>query len=290
MVAMTIAEKIERRVAYRGAMKQAILRTIQAGAKGIRVSCAGRLGGAEIARRQTTHQGQVPLHKLRADIDYGLVEAHTTLGRIGVKVWIYKGDILPEPKVEEAEEMIAEPATSGSLKAEPTVPTELVEVPTELVESQAEPVAAKSAEAAPTVKIEEKPAKPRGRRKAKAVTPAEPGEETAKPAADKSAEAAPAVKIEEKPAKPRGRRKAKVVTLAEPGEETAKPVADKGAEVAPAVKIEEKPAKPRGRRKAKTVTSTEPGENTATTEVEPTSMEKEEKDVTTQAGEIPQDS
>ncbi len=247
LVAKTIAEQIEHRIAYRRAMKQAILRTIQAGAKGIRVSCAGRLGGAEIARRQTTHQGQVPLHKLRADIDYGFAEAHTTLGRIGVKVWIYKGDVLPEPKVEEVEEMIAEPAISGSLKAKPSVPTELVE-------SQAEPVADKSAEVAPAVKMEEKPAKPRGRRKVKTVTSAEPGEDTAKPAADKSAEVAPAVKMEEKPAKPRGRRKVKTVTSPEPGEDTAKPAVDKSAEV------------------------------------EPTSMEKEEKDVTTQASEIPQDS
>ncbi len=247
LVAKTIAEQIERRVAYRRAMKQALLRTIQAGAKGIRISCAGRLGGAEIARRQTTHQGQVPLHKLRADIDYGLIEAHTTLGRIGIKVWIYKGDILPEPKaVEEAEELIAEPATSESLEAKPSVPTELVE-------AQAEPVAEKSAEVAPAMKIEEKPAKPRGRRKVKTVTPAEP-----------------AVKIEEKPAKPRGRRKVKTVTPAEP-----------------AVKMEEKPAKPRGRRKVKTATPAKPEEDTAkaaadiTAEVEPTSVEKEEKDVTT---------
>jgi len=283
LVAKMIAEQIVRRVAYRRAMKQAILRTIQAGAKGIRVSCAGRLGGAEIARRQTTHQGQVPLHKLRADIDYGFTEAHTTLGRIGVKVWIYKGDILPEPKVvEEAEEMIAEPAISESLEAKPTVPIELVE-------TQAEPVADKGAEVAPAVKMEEKPAKPR-RRKAEPVAdkgaevapavkmeekPAKPRRRKAEPVADKGAEAAPAVKMEEKPAKPRRRK--------------AEPVADKSAEAAPAVKMEEKPAKPR-RRKAKTVTSAEPGEDTATTEVELTSMEKEEKDVTTQASEIPQDS
>jgi small subunit ribosomal protein S3 len=77
-------------------MKQSMFRTVQAGAKGIKVSCAGRLGNAEIARRQTSHQGQVPLHTLRADIDYGFTEAHTQLGRIGVKVWIYKGQILPE--------------------------------------------------------------------------------------------------------------------------------------------------------------------------------------------------
>ena len=117
LVAKTVAEQIVRRVAYRRAMKQAIFRTTQAGAKGVRVSCAGRLAGAEIARRLTMHQGQVPLHTLRADIDYGFTEAHTTLGRIGVKVWIYKGDILPEPKIVEVEEMPAEIA-SGSEKAE----------------------------------------------------------------------------------------------------------------------------------------------------------------------------
>ena len=93
LVARSVAEQIERRVAYRRAMKQAVFRTIQAGAKGMRVSCAGRLGGAEIARRQTIHQGQVPLHKLRADIDYGFTEAFTNYGQIGVKVWIYRGDV-----------------------------------------------------------------------------------------------------------------------------------------------------------------------------------------------------
>jgi len=114
LVAKTIAEQIERRVAYRRAMKQAVLRTIQAGAKGVRISCAGRLGGAEIARRQTIHQGRVPLHTLRADIDYGFDEAHTTLGRIGLKVWIYKGDILPETKAVEIEEALTEVVASGS--------------------------------------------------------------------------------------------------------------------------------------------------------------------------------
>ena len=105
LVARAVAEQLERRVAYRRAMKQAILRTLQAGARGMRISCAGRLGGAEIARRQVMHQGEVPLHKLRADIDYGFTEAHTIMGRIGVKVWIYKGDILPEAKVGEVEEV-----------------------------------------------------------------------------------------------------------------------------------------------------------------------------------------
>ncbi len=100
LVARNVAEQMERRIAYRRAMKQAIFRTMQAGAQGMRINCAGRLGGVEIARRQMMHQGRVPLHTLRADIDYGFTEAHTTLGRIGIKVWIYRGDILPE--VEEA--------------------------------------------------------------------------------------------------------------------------------------------------------------------------------------------
>ncbi len=85
-------------------MKQSIFRTMQAGAKGVRVICAGRLAGAEIARKQLMHQGRVPLHTIRADIDYGFSEAHTTMGRLGIKVWIYKGDILPEAKEEEAAE------------------------------------------------------------------------------------------------------------------------------------------------------------------------------------------
>jgi small subunit ribosomal protein S3 len=110
LVARAIADQIEHRVAFRRAMKQAIFRTTQAGAKGIRISGAGRLGGAEIARREVTHQGQVPLHTLRADIDYGFAEAHTTLGRIGVKVWIYRGDILSKPSRLEAEEAPAEPS------------------------------------------------------------------------------------------------------------------------------------------------------------------------------------
>jgi len=124
LVARTIAEQIEHRISYRRVMKQAIFRTIQAGAKGIKVSCAGRLAGAQIARRQTMHQGQVPLHTMRADIDYGFTEAHTTLGRIGIKVWIYKGDILPEPKEVEVEEMVVEPAAGEVVEAEPSTTEE----------------------------------------------------------------------------------------------------------------------------------------------------------------------
>lgn len=100
LVARSIAEQLERRISYRRAMKQALFRTMQAGAHGVRVLCSGRLGGAEIARRQLMHQGRVPLQTLRADLDYGLTEAVTTMGRIGIKVWINKGQILPEIKAE----------------------------------------------------------------------------------------------------------------------------------------------------------------------------------------------
>jgi small subunit ribosomal protein S3 len=100
LVAQSIAERIEARTPFRRVMKQAAFRTLQAGAKGIKIKCSGRLGGAEIARSETHHEGQMPLHTLRADIDYGFTEAHTLMGRIGVKVWIYKGDILPEVRSE----------------------------------------------------------------------------------------------------------------------------------------------------------------------------------------------
>lgn len=95
LVAESIASQLERRIAFRRAMKQAIFRAMRNGAKGVRVSCSGRLGGSEMARNETYHEGTVPLQTLRADIDYGFVEAKTTYGRIGVKVWIYKGEILP---------------------------------------------------------------------------------------------------------------------------------------------------------------------------------------------------
>lgn len=96
LVAESIAQQLERRVSFRRAMKQAIQRALRAGAKGVRTIVSGRLGGAEIARSEGYSEGTVPLHTLRADIDYGTAEAHTTYGRIGVKVWIYKGDVLPK--------------------------------------------------------------------------------------------------------------------------------------------------------------------------------------------------
>ena len=99
LVAENIASQLERRIAFRRAMKQCVIRTMRLGAKGIKITCSGRLGGAEIARSESYREGSIPLHTLRADIDYGTAEAHTTYGRIGVKVWIYKGEVLPETKV-----------------------------------------------------------------------------------------------------------------------------------------------------------------------------------------------
>ncbi len=96
LVAESIAAQLEKRVSFRRAMKLAIGRTMRLGVKGIKVSCAGRLGGAEIARTEHYHEGTIPLQTLRADIDYGFWEANTTYGKIGVKVWIYKGEVLAE--------------------------------------------------------------------------------------------------------------------------------------------------------------------------------------------------
>ncbi len=98
LVAENVAASLERRVSFRRAMKQAVSRAMRLGSEGIKIMCAGRLGGAEMARTEWYSEGKVPLHTLRADIDYGLAESNTQYGKIGVKVWIYKGEILPEVK------------------------------------------------------------------------------------------------------------------------------------------------------------------------------------------------
>jgi small subunit ribosomal protein S3 len=98
LVAENIAAQLEKRISFRRAMKQCMSRTMKSGAKGIKTQVTGRLGGAEIARREHYHEGTIPLQTLRADIDYGFAEADTTYGRIGVKVWIYKGEVYPAPK------------------------------------------------------------------------------------------------------------------------------------------------------------------------------------------------
>ena len=103
LVAEGIAAQLEKRVSFRRAMKQAISRSMRSGIKGIKVSVSGRLDGAEIARSEHYHEGSIPLQTLRADIEYGLAEAHTTFGVIGIKCWIYKGEIIGAPKKKIAE-------------------------------------------------------------------------------------------------------------------------------------------------------------------------------------------
>ena len=249
LVAETIAGQIENRIAYRRAMKQAMSRSNMAGAKGIRISCSGRLGGAEIARRMTMHDGRVPLQTLRADIDYGFTEARTTLGRIGVKVWLYRGEILPEREIEEAEEAppqmaVFEESPPELLKAEST-PAEAVEVEEakpeavsvspepetsvapETMAKPERPVAAESLEAAPEEKAaEEKPAKATKRRKTKAVSAAEKEKPVAKRITKKAAEEKPAepttkkrtrkaaATVEEKPSEPAPKRRTRKTTAA----------------------------------------------------------------------------
>jgi small subunit ribosomal protein S3 len=105
LVARNVADQLERRIAFRRAIRQAVGRTMQAGAQGVKIICSGRLGGADIARREKAMEGRVPLHTLRADIDFGIAEAATEFGRIGAKVWIFKGEVLEpatrEPGIEE---------------------------------------------------------------------------------------------------------------------------------------------------------------------------------------------
>ncbi len=342
LVAKSIAEQLERRVAYRRAMKQAVLRTIQAGAKGVRISCAGRLGGAEIARRQTVHQGQVPLHTLRADIDYGFLEARTTLGRIGVKVWIYKGDILPEPKAVEVEETPPEIAADGSPEAEPTVELEkkltkrskkaMPSTPIEPEEKPAEPTTAetektlsgaeprkklttRSKKAMPSTPIEpeEKPAEPTTAETEKTLIGAEPKKKLTTTRSKKAMPSTP-IEPEEKPAEPTAVETEKTLTEVKPEKKLTK--RSKKAVPSAPIEPEEKPAEPTAVETEKTLIGAEPEKKLTkrskkvvpsapiepeekltepkadiNPDVEPfTSMEKEEKDVTTQTGEISQDS
>lgn len=104
LVAENVALQLERRVTFRRAMKKAVTSAVKFGAKGIRISCSGRLGGAEMARRQWYHEGRVPLHTLRADIDYGQAEAKTTYGKIGVKCWIFRGEVFDRDPLAKASE------------------------------------------------------------------------------------------------------------------------------------------------------------------------------------------
>jgi small subunit ribosomal protein S3 len=104
LVAQNVALQLEKRISFRRAIKKTVLSSIRFGAQGIKIRVSGRLGGAEIARSEWVREGRVPLHTIRADIDYGTARANTTFGVIGVKAWIYRGDILPGDKIEEVEE------------------------------------------------------------------------------------------------------------------------------------------------------------------------------------------
>ncbi len=173
LVAQNVAEQLQARVSFRRAMKRAVSSALKGGAKGIRIACAGRLGGSEMSRREWYREGRVPLHTLRADIDYGVHEAKTTFGQIGVKVWIYKGDILPtrpdevreearglrSPKVEAARRAVVTEGTTitetiimGPEEAATAATTEVAEP------AAAEAVAAETAEAVVTETPAEAPA------------------------------------------------------------------------------------------------------------------------------------
>ncbi len=130
LVARSIAQQMERRISHRRAMKQAIFRAMERGAQGIKIVCAGRVGSSEYARTEQLHEGRVPLHTLRADIDYATATAHTTLGTIGVKVYIYKGDIIPE-----YEKFNADAAVTVSNKEKPEEKAEGAVVNRKIVES-----------------------------------------------------------------------------------------------------------------------------------------------------------
>jgi small subunit ribosomal protein S3 len=185
LVAENIASQIERRISYKRAMKQAILRTMRSGAKGVRIYCGGRLRGAEMARREWDREGRVPLHTLRADIDFGRATAKTTFGAIGVKCWIYKDQITP------AQRRLA-------AIQEETVPI------AEVVAPQPQPEAVEAAAAEPvaqaTAPTAETAAKPAARRTRTTAAP----KAAAKPKAEARAEAKPAAKtVAKKPAAPK---------------------------------------------------------------------------------------
>ena len=116
LVAESIAQQLENRVSFRRAMKSTMSRTMKSGAKGIKTSCSGRLGGADMARTEFYSEGTIPLQTLRADIDYGFAEADTTYGKVGVKVWIYHGEVLPSKKNSDKKQKEGKEGKEGSVK------------------------------------------------------------------------------------------------------------------------------------------------------------------------------
>ena len=256
LVARSVADQMERRVAYRRAMKQSMQRTIMAGAKGMRIRCAGRLDGAEIARKVIMHEGRVPLHTIRADIDYGFTEAATVMGRIGVKVWIYKGDILPE---KEEEEQAAPPvaAVAEAAPAELAVAAPPVAAPVETPVAEARPVAEQPV---PAPAAEEKP---------KPVRRA-PRPKTAE--APVAAATAPAPATEEKPkapvrrvARPRPAGEAPAAPAEAAAEEKTKPAVKRTPRAAAPRPKEVKPEDAAEKTSAPAESADKQGEGNATT-------------------------
>jgi len=305
LVAKSLADQLSRRIAHRRAMKQAMFRTMQAGAKGIRISCAGRLGGTEIARRETMHEGRVPLHTIRADIDYGFTEARTGLGRIGVKVWLYKGDILPERDEMEIEDMPEEVVseitdTAGTMEPELAVTAiEDAKQPALVAEAMAKeaeaPVIATEAaiEEIEAPAAVEKSAAPRKRATAKVTEVAT--KETAKakkpPVVKKAKTAKTEITTAEKPAVTRKKTTAK--TAEATTKETAKakkPVATKKTKAAGTEAEVEKPTKPNVKARAKTTPVKTARKSKVSEPTNETGNEPEVKDAATETGEAPQDS
>ncbi len=187
LVARNIADQLERRVAFRRALKQTVARTMARGAKGCKAMVAGRLGGAEMSRRESSIDGRVPLHTIRAEIDFGRAEARTTFGRIGVKVWIYKGEMLPEkqpqpvaaPEAEapESEASATSAAPAASAKAEPETPAQ------DAPEAKAPESEASATSAAPAASAKAEPETP-----AQAAPAEPPTAETTEAAAETPAE------------------------------------------------------------------------------------------------------
>ncbi|MCH7698404.1 MAG: 30S ribosomal protein S3 [Chloroflexi bacterium] len=200
LVARNIADQLERRVAFRRALRQTVSRTMARGAEGCKATVAGRLGGIEMSRTESTMEGRVPLHTMRADIDYGQAEAATTFGRIGVKVWIYKGDRLPERREAAASEKRPDEAQARPPTAAPKATPEPApaEPPAAPPEATVEPAPAEPPAAAPEATAEPAPAEPPAAApEATAEPPAAAPEATAEPPA-----AAPEATAEPPPAEP----------------------------------------------------------------------------------------
>jgi len=209
LVAQSIAEQLQNRVAFRRAMKRALTSAMRSGAKGVKVQVSGRLGGAEMARTEGYSDGRVPLHTLRADIDYGFVEARTTTGRIGVKCWINKGEVMPEGYGPRAGEEGMEALTPRSARQRPGRPERRQRLP---ARAQT-PAPAREQAPAPVAAAESQPVPAKKPQAEPAPAPAAGGGDAAAAAAEPPAPSEPAEEAAEPPAPP------------EPGEEAAEPAA-----------------------------------------------------------------